>query len=85
MASSELDGTVAGPRLPRQDAASPVTVPPRARAAHKFGLRAVLTGLVLLTVTLTAILIHLRPGSTDVVRQLDRQIVGSVRHGVAGP
>jgi adenylate cyclase len=48
----------------------------------------VLTGLVLLTVTLTAILIHLtwfyasRRNVADVVGQLNRQIVGSVQHEV---
>ena len=89
MASAELDGTV-GARPPRQAAAPPVAAPPRARAAHKFGLRAVLTGLVLLTVTLTAILIHLtwfytaRRNVADVVGQLNRQIVGSVQHEVRG-
>src|SRR5712691_10524197 len=71
-------------------AAPPVAAPPRARAAHKFGLRAVLTGLVLLTVTLTAILIHLTwfyaapRNVADVVGQLNRQIVGSVQHEVRG-
>jgi hypothetical protein len=50
----------------------------------------VLTGLVLLTVTLTAILIHLtwfyaaRRNVADVVGQLNRQIVGSVQHEVRG-
>lgn len=89
MASAELDGTV-GARPPRQAAAPPVAAPPRARAAHKFALRVVLTGLVLLTVTLTAILIHLtwfytaRRNVADVVGQLNRQIVGSVQHEVRG-
>jgi hypothetical protein len=89
MPSAELNGT-AGARPPRQAAAPPVAAPPRARAAHKFGLRAVLTGLVLLTVTLTAILIHLtwfyaaRRNVADVVGQLNRQIVGSVQHEVRG-
>ena len=60
------------------------------RAARKFGLRAVLTGLVLLTVILTAVLIHLtwfyaaRRNVADVVGQLNRQIVGSVQHEVRG-
>ena len=60
------------------------------RAARKFGLRTVLTGLVLLTVILTAVLIHLtwfyaaRRNVADVVRQLNRQIVGSVQHEVRG-
>jgi adenylate cyclase len=50
----------------------------------------VLTGLVLVTVTLTAILIHLtwfyaaRRNVADVVGQLNRQIVGSVQHEVRG-
>jgi adenylate cyclase len=50
----------------------------------------VLTGLVLLTVTLTAILIHAtwfyaaRQNVADVVGQLNRQIVGSVHHEVRG-
>ena len=49
-----------------------------------------MTGLVLLTVTLTAILIHLtwfyaaRRNVADVVGQLNRQIVGSVQHEVRG-
>jgi adenylate cyclase len=64
--------------------------PPKARAPRKLGLRAALTGLVLLTVTITAILIHLtwfynaRWNVADVVRQLNRQIVGSVQHEVRG-
>jgi len=54
------------------------------------GLRAALTGLVLLTVIVTAILIHLtwfyaaRRNVADVVGQLNRQIVGSVQHEVRG-
>src|SRR5260370_26124003 len=61
-----------------------------AGAARKFGLRAVLTGLVLLTVISTAVLIHLtwfyaaRRNVADVVGQLNRQIVGSVQHEVRG-
>ncbi|MGA7260955.1 MAG: hypothetical protein WBX30_08700, partial [Stellaceae bacterium] len=60
--------------------------PPKTRAPRKLGLRAALTGLVLLTVTITAILIHLtwfynaRRNVADVVGQLNRQIVGSVQH-----
>ena len=59
--------------------------PPKPRAQHKLGLRTALTGLVLLTVAVTAILIHLtwfyaaRRNVADVVGQLNRQIVGSVR------
>ena len=49
-----------------------------------------LTGLVLLTVMVTAVLIHLtwlyaaRRNVADVVGQLNRQIVGSVQHEVRG-
>ena len=62
--------------------------PPKSRAQHKLGLRTALTGLVLLTVAVTAILIHLtwfyaaRRNVADVVGQLNRQIVGSVQHEV---
>jgi adenylate cyclase len=58
------------------------------RAHRKLGLRAALTGLVLLTVAITAILIHLtwfyaaRRNVADVVGQLNRQIVDSVQHEV---
>jgi hypothetical protein len=60
------------------------------RSERKLGLRAVLTGLVLLTVTLTAILIHATWFYTacqnvpDVVGQLNHQIVGSVQDEVRG-
>jgi adenylate cyclase len=53
-------------------------------------LRVALTGLVLLTVMVTAVLIHLtwlyaaRRNVADVVGQLNRQIVGSVQHEVRG-
>src|SRR6201987_885139 len=76
---------VMGPGLSRHAA-----MPGGGRAARKFGLRAVLTGLVLLTVILTAVLIHLtwfyaaRRNVADVVGQLNRQIVGSVQHEVRG-
>ena len=56
---------------------------PRLRSDRKFGLRAVLAGLVLLTVTLTAILIR-GESVAAVVGQLNRQIVGSVQHEVRG-
>ena len=62
--------------------------PPKPRPQHKLGLRTALTGLVLLTVAVTAILIHLtwfyaaRRNVADVVGQLNRQIVGSVQHEV---
>ncbi len=56
------------------------------RTPHKLGLRSALTALVLGTVTLTALLIHLfwsytaRLNVSDVVGQLNRQIVGSIQH-----
>jgi adenylate cyclase len=62
----------------------------KARKPRKLGLRTALTGLVLLTVAVTAILIHLtwfynaRRNVADVVGQLNRQIVGSVQHEVRG-
>ncbi len=65
-----------------------VDAPPKPRARRKFGLRTALTGLVLLTVAVTALLIHLtwfyaaRRNVADVVGQLNRQIVGSVQHEV---
>jgi adenylate cyclase len=68
----------------------PVAALSMARRPWKLGLRAALTGLVLLTVTVTAILIHLtwfyaaRRNVSDVVGQLNRQIVGSVQHEVRG-
>src|SRR5437762_2103563 len=63
---------------------------PKPRAHRKLGLRTALTCLVLLTVAVTAILIHLtwsyatRRNVADVVGQLNRQIVGSVQHEVRG-
>jgi len=63
---------------------------PLARVRSKIGLRAALTGLVLLTVTITAIVIHLtwsyaaRRNVAEVVGQLNRQIVGSVQHEIRG-
>ena len=80
-----------GPRFSEHAAAAPaVARPPQAQATRKLGLRAVLTGLVLLTVAVTAVLIHLtwfynaRRNVADVVGQLNRQIVGSVQHEVRG-
>jgi adenylate cyclase len=79
-------------RPPARDAAAPPitalaeTQSPQSR--RKLGLRAALTGLVLLTVTVTAMVIHLtwfyaaRRNVADVVGQLNRQIVGSVQHEV---
>jgi adenylate cyclase len=67
-----------------------VAAPREVRPPRKLGLRAALTGLVLLTVIVTAILIHLtwfyaaRRNVADVVGQLNRQIVGSVQHEVRG-
>src|SRR5260370_12424421 len=60
------------------------------RVSRKFGLRAVLTGLVLLAVTLTAVVIHVgwfyaaRENVAEVVGQLNRQIVGSVQYEIRG-
>ncbi len=71
-------------------APSPLAAPPGARSPRKLGLRTALAGLVLVTVTVTAILIHLtwfytaRRNVADVVGQLNRQIVGSVQHEVRG-
>jgi adenylate cyclase len=62
--------------------------PTRPQPHRKLGLRTALTGLVLLTVAVTAGLIHLtwyyaaRRNVADVVGQLNRQIVGSVQHEV---
>ncbi len=74
---------------PPDTAAVPLVEEPAKPLAHrKLGLRAALTGLVLLTVSATAILIHLtwfyaaRRNVADVVGQLNRQIVGSVQHEV---
>ena len=65
-----------------------VEAPAKPRHHRKLGLRTALTGLVLLAVAITAILIHLtwfyaaRRNVADVVGQLNRQIVGSVQHEV---
>jgi adenylate cyclase len=74
---------------PPDTVAVPLVEEPANPPAHrKLGLRAALTGLVLLTVSATAILIHLtwfyaaRRNVADVVGQLNRQIVGSVQHEV---
>jgi adenylate cyclase len=64
--------------------------PAKLGARRKLGLRTALIGLVLLTVAVTAILIHLtwfyasRRNVADVVGQLNRQIVDSVQHEVRG-
>jgi adenylate cyclase len=81
-----------GRTVPPIDAAAPPLVgePAKPRAHRKLGLRTALTGLVLLTVAVTAILIHLtwfyasRQNVADVVGQLNRQIVASVQHEVRG-
>src|SRR6516225_7200235 len=85
MTERALGRTVAPP----DTAAAPLAgEPAKPRAHRKLGLRAALTGLVLLTVAVTAILIHLtwfyasRENVADVVGQLNRQIVGSVQHEV---
>jgi adenylate cyclase len=70
------------------------TVQPRATGRApasrpgKIGLRSALAGLVLLTVGITALVIHLtwsyaaRRNVAEVVEQLNRQIVGSVQHEI---
>jgi adenylate cyclase len=80
---------IARAAAPAKVAAVPlVDAPPKPHAHRKLGLRTALTGLVLLTVAVTAILIHLtwfyaaRRNVADVVGQLNRQIVGSVQHEV---
>src|SRR5215469_1917647 len=85
MTERALGRTVAPP-----DTAADLLVgePARPLAHRKLGLRTALTGLVLLTVIVTAVLIHLtwfyasRENVADVVGQLNRQIVGSVQHEV---
>jgi adenylate cyclase len=63
-----------------------VSDPPSSTARRRFGLKAVLTALVALTVTLTALLIHLswsytaRENVGEVVEQLNREIVRSIQH-----
>src|SRR6266849_4871610 len=63
---------------------------PSASEPRKLGLRLALTGLILATVTVTALLIHLswsytaRQNVSDVVGELNRQIVDSVHHEVRG-
>ncbi|HTZ81420.1 MAG TPA: adenylate/guanylate cyclase domain-containing protein [Stellaceae bacterium] len=60
------------------------------RSSRKLGLRVALTGLVLTTVALTALLIHLswsytaRQNVSEVVAELNRQIVDSVHHELRG-
>lgn len=57
---------------------------------HRFGLKVAVSGVVLTTVVLTALLIHLvwsisaRENVADVARQLDRQIVASIQHEMHG-
>lgn len=61
-----------------------------ARPQRKLGLRTALTALVLLTVTVTALVIHLlwaytaRQNVTDVADQLNREIVSAIRHELRG-
>ena len=80
------------PAQPAPDV-SPSVPPPatgRAPATGKIGLRAVLAALVLVTVAVTAIVIHLtwayaaRRNVAEVVGQLNRQILGSVQHEIRG-
>lgn len=79
------------PRSPGHVGATPaVEAPPRLPKRRKLGLRTALIGLVLLSVVVTALCIHLawlyaaRRNVADVVGQLNRQIVGSVRREVRG-
>jgi adenylate cyclase len=90
LASVELD-TTADPRPPEHSATGPpVAALSEARRPWRLGLRAALTALVLLTVTVTAVVIHLmwfyaaRRNVADVVGQLNRQIVASVQREVRG-
>jgi adenylate cyclase len=76
---------------PRDVGATPaVEAPPRMPKRRKVGLRTALIGLVLLSVTITALCIHLawlyaaQRNVADVVGQLNRQIVGSVQREVRG-
>jgi adenylate cyclase len=85
MTERSLGRTVA----PIDAAATPlIGEPAKLRGRRMLGLRTALTGLVLLTVAVTAILIHLtwfyasRENVADVVGQLNRQIVASVQHEV---
>lgn len=82
------------------DSRTPAEIEPRADAAaqradagprrRKLGLRLALTGLILATVTVTALLIHLswsytaRQNVSEVVGELNRQIVDSIHHEVRG-
>ena len=82
------------------DSRTPAEIEPRADAAaqradagprrRKLGLRLALTGLILATVTVTALLIHLswsytaRQNVSEVVGELNRQIVDSIHHEVHG-
>lgn len=58
--------------------------------SRRLGLKTVVTGLVLATVVLTALLVHLlwsisaRENVADVARQLDHQIVASIQHELHG-
>src|SRR5258708_5515613 len=86
--------TLAAQPLPSVPAgmAGDLTAMPATQGKHrrKPGLRLALAGLVLGTVTVTAMLIHLswsytaRQNVTDVVGQLNRQIVDSIHHEVRG-
>ena len=96
MASAGPDAHLAPRPLEQAATALPIAALAEAQSPHspqsrrKLGLRAALTGLVLLTVTVTAVAIHLtwfyaaRRNVGDVVGQLNRQIVGSVQHEVRG-
>ena len=55
MTPTELDATSVEARPPEHAVAPPVAAAREARPPRKFGLRAALTGLVLLTVAVTAV------------------------------
>ena len=80
-----------GPGSPGHVAETPaIEAQPRMPKRRKLGLRTALIGLLLLSVTATALCIHLtwlyaaRRNVADVVGQLNRQIVGSVQREVRG-
>ena len=89
-------GYAATDRIPATRAAGELSLAPVPGATEeaaasrpgKIGLRSALAGLVLLTVGITALVIHLtwsyaaRRNVAEVVEQLNRQIVGSVQHEI---
>lgn len=90
--SPDRHGTSASVPNERADDVTPLDAATggREKPSRKLGLRVALTGLVLATVTATALLIHVswsytaRQNVTDVVGQLNRQIVDSIHHELRG-